>query len=515
MPSPATARTPWGPQRPDAQAALASPKPTFERPSATPQPSPATQSRQTGETAVQDASNHSDDEPPDPPARNRDQPTIGKTSIPRPNVPPSIRKQPTLPTALLTERERERERDRDSRDQTAPNEDNSQIDENTQPLFRHQSVDEDGDDALPPPLSARQAEAEAAAAAMTANTAQADEVFGEEVPLTYGANAGTAGEANHAFSGEFDQAMPSLDTISTQTRQFSVSKHRRSRREQDRMDLDDSGDEVADLLGASKVRVRKTQRPPAQIADGYRGRAGGAGPPGMRDKTSRDSSAQGDSDIDEDEVDEESQLHAKGAAGPSKPTIQKSQVTGPNESDDDDDDDDVIIVTTVRAGASPVKVRSKEEKEAEREARRKAKELEREKRASKKKRPLPTFRYQEAEEDIELQAAYNARASRLGGLPLDKEPISWEMVESFEAPKGRGKRPDWNTVKFWPYHLPFPGRRKGEAIVAVAGGCNIRCFRLSEERGNSEIWNAVDDSANWEREVCYRLASRTFALGPC
>ena len=57
-----------------------------------------------------------------------------------------------------------------------------------------------------------------------------------------------------------------------------------------------------------------------------------------------------------------------------------------------------------------------------------------------------------------------------------------------------------NTVKFWPYNLPYPGRRKGEAIVAVAGGCIIRCFRLSVERGVQELWCSIDESVVWEKE---------------
>lgn len=29
----------------------------------------------------------------------------------------------------------------------------------------------------------------------------------------------------------------------------------------------------------------------------------------------------------------------------------------------------------------------------------------------------------------------------------------------------------------------------------------VRVFRLSEKRGVTELWNAIDESVNWEEEV--------------
>lgn len=54
-----------------------------------------------------------------------------------------------------------------------------------------------------------------------------------------------------------------------------------------------------------------------------------------------------------------------------------------------------------------------------------------------------------------------------------EENASWTQMFSYESLKGKGNRPDYNTVKFWPYNLPFPGRQKDEAIVATAGGCVV------------------------------------------
>ena len=123
-------------------------------------------------------------------------------------------------------------------------------------------------------------------------------------------------------------------------------------------------------------------------------------------------------------------------------------------------------------------------------------------------------------EIIDLDA--EATVEELPDLITEAEKnASWTQMFSYESLKGRGNRPDCNTVKFWPYNLLFPGRAKNEAIVAVAGGgvvssdlCNshglpadkssllqVRVFRLSEKRGVTELWNAVDESVNWEKEV--------------
>jgi hypothetical protein len=72
-------------------------------------------------------------------------------------------------------------------------------------------------------------------------------------------------------------------------------------------------------------------------------------------------------------------------------------------------------------------------------------------------------------EIIDLDA--EATVEELPDLITEAEKnASWTQMFSYESLKGRGNRPDYNTVKFWPYNLLFPGRAKNEAIVAVAGG---------------------------------------------
>lgn len=260
---------------------------------------------------------------------------------------------------------------------------------------------------------------------------------------------------------------------------------------------------------------------PDIMLDGYkatrsRGRSARPGPPGMDETSTRDSSVQdadsqegGDLDDDaDDKPDQDLQLKPTIARrGPTKPGTLHRQSSNQN---DDSSDDDVVVVTSVRVGAPPAK--SKEDREAEWQARqakrkeREARRLEKEKSSLKRKRnPLPNFRNTQAEEAKELKAAYeiylndlNKKRSALEGSSRDQvididahqenetmpqamndlatvaeENASWTQVFSYESAKGRGTRPDYNTVKFWPYNLPFPGRLKDEAIVAVAGGCVV------------------------------------------
>lgn len=395
-------------------------------------------------------------------------------------MPPAVRKQPKLPIELAPEPQ--------GNGNYASHADVGAEAAEVQPLFRESSAEVQED------LHVNNVNSERASMADQVNG-----LFGQEVPIDEDQAVYPESVHDKLSPMEVDQdcQKPPSSPHSSHSRRFSFSANsKRHRREQERMNLDDSGDEIAGMLTTS--RVRKAQRPAGIALDGYRGRAGGAGPPGMRDKTSRDSSAQDDSDMPDD-AQEGGLQRTTAVAGPSKPT--KPKTSSQYDFDDDDDDDDVIVVTSTRAGAIPAQSKTKDEKEVEREARQRAKELREKKRDSERKRPLPTFRHQEHEEEAEMNAAYNARRSKLEGVSIDAEQSPWEMVESFEAPKGRGKRPDWNTVKFWPYNLPFPDRREGEAIVAVAGGCNVRCFRLSATRGISEVWNAVDESANWEKDV--------------
>ena len=119
-----------------------------------------------------------------------------------------------------------------------------------------------------------------------------------------------------------------------------------------------------------------------------------------------------------------------------------------------------------------------------------------EKRGKRPKKPLPNFRHNTEQEHVEYTAAYAAWQD------TQSQPSSdWQIVCAFEEISRRHKdNTEMNTVKFWPYNLPYPGRRKGEAIVAVAGGCIIRCFRLSVERGVQELWCSIDESVVWEKE---------------
>lgn len=141
----------------------------------------------------------------------------------------------------------------------------------------------------------------------------------------------------------------------------------------------------------------------------------------------------------------------------------------------------------------------------EREARRQARKAEKEALSKKRKRnPLPNFRNTLGQEAAELKAAYQTylaeirrrqNAQHSTGMhevidvdaddivePLTdiasvmEEEASWTQVFSYESHKTRGNRPDYNTVKFWPYNMPFPGRRRDEAIVAMAGGCVVSCL---------------------------------------
>lgn len=76
--------------------------------------------------------------------------------------------------------------------------------------------------------------------------------------------------------------------------------------------------------------------------------------------------------------------------------------------------------------------------------------------------------------DLEAEAATTAVEELPDLLTEAEKNARWTQMFSYESLKGRGNRPDYNTVKFWPYNLPFPGRAKDEAIVAVAGGCVVR-----------------------------------------
>ena len=253
------------------------------------------------------------------------------------------------------------------------------------------------------------------------------------------------------------------------------------------MDLDGepdaiSEDEVVDLLltNSQLNRKKKEKALPAPLLGPYQAaRSSGIAPGlGSVESSTRDSSV----------MDEESpeDMEAEGIAGDeveaTKPStrVLKSSVDRPD-NDDDDDDDDVVFVTSVVAGAPPAKPRkSKEERDAdrkEREIRRAAKE----ERKKKRRRPLPTFRYTIDDEHAQLLEAYRERreALRQAGMEAENEDAraDWRVFESFELPKGK-ERSDHNSVKFWPYHLPFPGRKKDEAIIAVAGGCSVGSFVL-------------------------------------
>lgn len=176
---------------------------------------------------------------------------------------------------------------------------------------------------------------------------------------------------------------------------------------------------------------------------------------------------------------------------------------------DDDSDDDVIVVTSVRVGSAPSKTlqereAERDEKRREREIRKAAREaerLEKEKLHEKRRRnPLPNFRHTQEQEMQELKEVYQAYLAKLHvqshTLPSDslgfmagatvaetgRESLletvassssrnaSWTQCFSYESGKSRLNRPDYNSVQFWPYNLPFPGRRRNEAIVAMAGG---------------------------------------------
>lgn len=221
----------------------------------------------------------------------------------------------------------------------------------------------------------------------------------------------------------------------------------------------------------------------------------------------RDSSVQDAESMEEQELDDEKPEVSKSLSqkrGPTKP--------GRRHVSDGSSSDDVIVVTSVRVGAPPPKTR--EEREAEREERRKLrkekelKKLEKEKIRKKRERnPLPTFRHTSTQEANELELTYKTFLKELAkakqgtsvniiidldaeedgktttqqNLPdlatVASENSSWTQMFSYASLKGKGNRPDYNTVKFWPYNLPFPGRQKNEAIVAVAGGCVV-CKKL-------------------------------------
>lgn len=216
----------------------------------------------------------------------------------------------------------------------------------------------------------------------------------------------------------------------------------------------------------------------------------------------RDSSVQDADSIEDHDLEDDKPENGK-------PIIQKRGPTKPGRRhvNDGSSSDDVIVVTSVRVGAPAAK--SREERETEREERRKyrkekeARRLDKEKSRKRRERnPLPTFRHTQGQEAAELKLAYQAylldlrtARSKTGStsmhniIDLDADEAvdalpdllteteknaSWTQVFSNESLKGRGNRPDYNTVKFWPYDLPFPGRAKNEAIVAVAGGGVVR-----------------------------------------
>lgn len=164
----------------------------------------------------------------------------------------------------------------------------------------------------------------------------------------------------------------------------------------------------------------------------------------------------------------------------------------------EDEEDDVVFVAARPHGAPPEPPRkTKAEREQERLEKEKRRE---ERRARKRKKPLPTFRHTIDEEHEELMEAYRIRKEQITQMGTP-EVSSWEVMCSYEEPKGTNRSTTvFNSVKFWPYHLPYPGRLENEAIVAVAGGCLVRCFRLSEERGVQELWCAVDESSEWPKE---------------
>ena len=252
------------------------------------------------------------------------------------------------------------------------------------------------------------------------------------------------------------------------------------------LDLDSnavSEDEVASLLlTTSQLKRREKERDiPAPLLGPYQAaRSGGTGL-GLNsiDSSTRDSSA-----VDEESAEE---AEAGSEAEGNKPTmtVLKSSIDSQLMNSEDDDEDDVVHVTSIAAGLAPAKPRkSKEERDLERQERKIRRASREERKKRKRKKPIPNYRYGELVEQSQLLEAYQERKDTIvlsGVNDIEEEEErrnDWRIFESFEPPKGRGRgRSDFNTVKFWPYNLPFPGRKRDEAIVAVAGGCSVSYLR--------------------------------------
>ena len=141
--------------------------------------------------------------------------------------------------------------------------------------------------------------------------------------------------------------------------------------------LDDEDVQLIEEIasGNSAAQHSRAERMPAPLLDGFRpARSGGAGPPGMTQKNSRDSSAVDGEDEDDGDVE---QLHISSVTldggdaededvararkgGPTRPRGKSSRPQSRNATDDSDDDD-VVYVTAGRAGASPPRPRKSKE----------------------------------------------------------------------------------------------------------------------------------------------------------
>lgn len=190
----------------------------------------------------------------------------------------------------------------------------------------------------------------------------------------------------------------------------------------------------------------------------------------------RDSSANVDSALEEEEVED---------VKPNKPTRpnttfrRTARHSEGAEDDDDDGDGGGLTVSSVPIGVVPGRTgKSKAEREAERKEASERRQRERDAQKRKRSRKaFPTFRTNLDSEYDELMAAYKERreARVLATLPPeeDKAQQTWQLFESWQPPSGSNAGADMNAVAFWPYNLPYPGRQKDEAIVAICGGTAV------------------------------------------
>jgi hypothetical protein len=416
-------------------------------------------------------------------------------------------------------------------------------------------LEEDPDFALPPPLPTKRMPDENSQARdilqkaaleqtsgdqdVVMNDIQEEEVENRNTKAKHAPLPNAASSSDNEAEAEALAEHQRSRRRSVRSTRSSISSVRRSKGvPSERMEVDDSDAEDGEpnLTSSQMKRKAKDKSLPPPLLGPYQAARQGTVPPvGKKLAESRDSSAQiDDSAAEEIEGAMTAQAQSQAAptmrrtaSDPTKPSsmrraghVLKSsrpRKLGPNGEilDDEDSDEDAVYVTSVAAGSAPAKPRKsmqeREAEKAEREARRKAKEKRKEKKRG--RRAIPSFKKKLTEEAIELEEAYRTRTEQIkaafGLQPNDKLDddllgVSWKIFESFEPTRKEigktGERSDLHTVKFWPYHLPFPGRRKNEAIVAMAGWCEVRVFLLSKERGVSELWNAIDESFSWERE---------------